>query len=90
MAVRYLPVFRSAFRFKILFMEESLAGLREIERSCLLRFRTKAAEIAAQHPELSAQICFARAVQALPKTADKYQGARQRLMYAGIAALPLR
>jgi hypothetical protein len=39
---------------------------------------------------LSAQICFARAVTSLPRTADRYQGARQRLQWAGYPALPLR
>lgn len=69
---------------------ESIAELQETERECIRRFRQKAAEIKEQHPELSAQIAFARAVQALPKTADRYQGARQRLQWAGIPGLPLR
>jgi hypothetical protein len=56
----------------------------------LRRFRTKAAEIRGANPQLTAQIAFAKAVQALPKTADRYQAARQRLQWAGIPALPLR
>jgi hypothetical protein len=71
-------------------MEESLTEFRATERECISRFRKKSDEIRAAHPELSAQIAFARAVQALPKTADRYQYARQRLQYAGIPALPLR
>jgi hypothetical protein len=69
---------------------ESIAELQEIERECIARFRQKAAQIRAQNPELSAQIAYARAVEALPRTADKYQVARQRLQWAGIPALPLR
>lgn len=69
---------------------ESISELQETERECIARFRTKAAEIRAQHPELSSQIAFARAVTSLPRTADKYQAARQRLQWAGVPALPLR
>jgi hypothetical protein len=69
---------------------ESISELQEVERECLRRFRAKAAEIKAQHPEMSQQIAFARAVTALPKTADKYQYDRQRLQWAGYPALPLR
>jgi hypothetical protein len=69
---------------------ESLEQLQQIEAECIRRFRTKAAEIRAEHPELSAQVAYARAVQSLPRTSDKYQGARQRLMFAGVPALPLR
>ena len=71
-------------------MEESLEELRQTEIECLKRFRMKASEIKAQHPEMSQQIAFAKAVTALPKTADRYQYARQRLMFAGYPALPLR
>lgn len=69
---------------------ESISELQEIERECVSRFRTKAAEIRAAHPELTAQVAYARAVSQLPKTCDRYQMARQRLMFAGIPAIPLR
>jgi hypothetical protein len=69
---------------------ESIDELQQVEAECVQRFRAKAAEVKAQHPELSQQIAFARAVQALPKTADRYQYVRQRLQWAGIPALPLR
>lgn len=69
---------------------ESLEELQEIERQCVSKFRQKAGEIRAAHPELTAQVAYARAIQALPKTCDKYQAARQRLMFAGYPALPLR
>ena len=69
---------------------ETIAELQETEVECLRRFRKRASEIQAAHPEMTPQICFARAVQALPKTADRYQYARQRLMFAGFPALPLR
>jgi hypothetical protein len=69
---------------------ESIDELRQVEAECIRRFRAKASEIRAAHPELSAQIAFARAVQALPRTADRYHFARQRLQFCGIPSLPLR
>jgi hypothetical protein len=71
-------------------MESSIAELQAIEAECIRRFRAKAAEIRAANPQLSAQIAYARAVQALPKTADRYQAARSRLQWAGIPAQSLR
>ena len=70
--------------------DESIEGLQATERECLRRFRARAAEIKAAHPEMSEQIAFARAVASLPRTADKYQGVRQLLQWRGIPALPLR
>jgi hypothetical protein len=64
--------------------------LQQTEAECVRRFRQKAEAIRAQHPELSSQICFARAVELLPKTAERYQHARHRLLMMGIEALPLR
>jgi hypothetical protein len=64
--------------------------LQQTEAECVRRFRAKADAIRAQHPELSSQICFARAVEALAKTAERYQYVRHRLLMMGIAALPLR
>jgi hypothetical protein len=87
--MRFPPNFPSRNRSKIARME-SLQELQEVEAECLRRFRSKASEIKAQHPEWTSQICFAKAVTALPTTSNKYQYARQRLMFAGIPALPLR
>ena len=69
---------------------ESIESLRETEADCLSRFRTKAKAIQAANPSLSPQICFARAVEALPKSAERYQYVRSRLQFTGIPALPLR
>jgi hypothetical protein len=69
---------------------ESVEQLQATEAECLRRFRERAAQIRSEHPELSSQIAFARAVQALPKTADRYQSVRQLLQWRGIPALPLR
>jgi hypothetical protein len=71
-------------------MHESIAELQEVERRCLKKFRAKAAALRSADPTLSVQIAFARAVEALPKTADAYQHARQRLQWMGVVALPLR
>lgn len=69
---------------------ESIDELQTVERECIARFRAKAAQIKEAHPELTSQICTARAIQALPRTADRYMGVRQRLMFAGYPAMPLR
>jgi hypothetical protein len=69
---------------------ESDSELREIEAEALKRFRLKGREIQGAHPEWSERICFARAVEQLPKTADKYAFATQLLRSRGHAALPLR
>jgi hypothetical protein len=69
---------------------ESDSELREIEGECLKRFRLKSRELQSAHPEWNAQICFARAVEQLPKTTDKYAFATQMLRSRGHAALPLR
>jgi hypothetical protein len=69
---------------------ETIAELQATEVECLRRFRAKAAEIKAANPTMTAQIAFAKAVTSLPKTADRYQFARQRLQWAGYPALPLR
>jgi hypothetical protein len=71
-------------------MTESIAELQEVERRCLQKFRAKAAALRVADPSLSVQVAFARAVTALPKTADRYQNARQRLQWMGVPALPLR
>ncbi len=69
---------------------EGIEQFQEDERECIKRFRAKAAEIRSQNPMMTPSIAFAKAVQSLPRTADKYQYARQRLQFAGIPALPLR
>ena len=69
---------------------EGIEQFQEDERECLKRFRAKANEIRAANPEMTASIAFAKAVQSLPRTADRYQYARQRLQFAGIPAQPLR
>ena len=69
---------------------ESDSELREVEAECLKRFRLKGREIQGAHPEWSERICFAKAVEQLPRTADKYGFATQLLRSRGHAALPLR
>jgi hypothetical protein len=69
---------------------ESIEELQAVEAECLRRFRVKAAELKAQHPEWTQQIAFAKSVTLLVKTADRYQHARMLLQWRGIPALPLR
>jgi hypothetical protein len=71
-------------------MTEGVEQLQQVEAECIAKFRQRAQQIRAQHPELTAQVAFARAVEALPKTAERYQYIRHRLLMSGIAALPLR
>jgi hypothetical protein len=69
---------------------ESIESLQETEMECLRRFRAKAAEIRAANPMMTAQVAFVKAVESLPRTADRYQSARMMLQWRGIEALPLR
>jgi hypothetical protein len=64
--------------------------LQQTEAECLRRFRKKAAQIQALNPQMTAAVAFAKAVEQLPRTAERYQHTRHRLLMAGIAALPLR
>jgi hypothetical protein len=69
---------------------ESTKDLIEMERECLRRFHTKAAEIRVAHPTMTSQISFCKAVEALHQISERYQWVRQVLQSRGIAALPLR
>jgi hypothetical protein len=69
---------------------ESIDALQAVERECIARFRKRAAKISAANPQMTPQVAYAKAVESLPRTADKYQYARQRLTFCGVAALPLR
>jgi hypothetical protein len=71
-------------------MEGTLAELRADEAKCVERFRQRAAELKAAHPDWGQQTCFGKAIESLPKTSEKYLYIRNRLQMAGIAALPLR
>jgi hypothetical protein len=70
--------------------ESSVAGLQGEELRCLQKFRARATRLAADYPDVSRQILFARAVEQMPKTLEKYLWIRQRLQFMGVAALPLR
>jgi hypothetical protein len=67
-----------------------LEELRETERQCIAKFRQRASEIKAQHPEWSRETCFAKAIESLPKTSNKYLHIRDRLLWMGAPSLPLR
>ena len=69
---------------------ETVEQLQATEGDCIRRFRAKSQRIQAAHPDLSQSICFARAVEGMPKTAATYQYTRGRLQLMGVAALPLR
>ena len=63
--------------------------LVEIEKECLGKFRSRAQKLRDADPKLSREISFAKAVQAMPKTANRYQFARSLLASRGIAGQPL-
>jgi hypothetical protein len=71
-------------------MYESVEQLQRTEAECLQRFRSKASQLQVQHPEWSASICFSKAVEQLPRSAEKYQLTRHRLLMSGVGPLPLR
>jgi hypothetical protein len=69
---------------------ESLQDWVEIERECIRRFKRRATEIRATHPELTDAEAFCRAVKELPETTARYNHARLVLSPNGIPSLPLR
>jgi hypothetical protein len=71
-------------------MYETVEQLQQIEAECLRRFRKKASQLKLQHVEWSDSVCFAKAVSLLPRTAEKYQFTRHRLLMSGVGPLPLR
>jgi hypothetical protein len=72
-----------------MFAAEDIEELRQAEAECVRKFKARAQLIRAVDPRLSREIAFARAVEELPKTANRYQHVRARLGLAGVAALPL-
>ena len=62
--------------------------LQETEADCLRRFRAKADKLRAADPRLSKEIAFARAVELMPKTANRYQSTRSLLQLRGVPSLP--
>ena len=73
---------------KVMNVFASTEELIAIEKSCLLKFRQKAECIRARNPQMSRQIAFAKAVEALPRCANNYQLARNLLSARGIAGQP--
>jgi hypothetical protein len=71
-------------------LDLNIEELQQTEADCIRKFRNKAEELRAVNPTLSPQIAFARAVEAMPKCAAKYQHCRLRLGMAGVGPLPLR
>jgi hypothetical protein len=63
---------------------------QRVEGEALRRFRAKATEIRSAHPDWSQQFCFSKAVESLPRSAEKYLYVTQRLRMAGITLQPLR
>jgi hypothetical protein len=69
---------------------ETIGDWQAVERECIRRFRSRAAELRAAEPGLTEAEAFCRAVEQLKETAARYQRARLILAPAGIASLPLR
>jgi hypothetical protein len=68
---------------------EGIEALQAEEAECLRKFHNKAAAIRFAEPKVTKQIALARAIEALPRTATRYQFIRHRLGLAGVRALPL-
>jgi CBS-domain-containing membrane protein len=68
---------------------ETIEDLQAIEAECLQKFRARAKKLAAANPQMSRENVFCRAVEAMPRTAGRYQHARALLQLSGIRALPL-
>ena len=64
--------------------------LREIEASCIAKFKAKAEEIRRMDPGISPAAAFAKAAEALPAVASRYNYVRILLADLGIPSLPLR
>jgi hypothetical protein len=67
----------------------STEELVAIEKVCLDKFQEKARAIRAANPVLSREIAYAKAVQLLPKTANRYQLTRELLAERRVRCLPL-
>jgi hypothetical protein len=64
--------------------------LQAQELECIRRFRSRAQELRNADPTLSPQLAFVKAVESMPKVADRYQWLRSRLGLMGVPALKLR
>jgi hypothetical protein len=62
---------------------EDLNELRAVEKECLKKFVARARKIHAANPALSMAICRGRAIQEMPRTAEKFLQARATLTMAG-------
>lgn len=71
-------------------MDSSIEELVETERECIARFRQKAQELRKADPKLTQEYAMAKAAELMPRTANRYLYARQRLQFMGVPALPLR
>jgi hypothetical protein len=63
--------------------------LRETERACIAKFRTKAQQLRAANPQLSMSAAMSQAYESLPRTTNQYLYTRSLLAQMGVAALPL-
>jgi hypothetical protein len=70
-------------------MSNTIEDLQNEERACLSKFRSRASKLAACYPGASRETLFARAVEAMPLTAGRYQHVRSLLQLFGVRALPL-
>ena len=68
----------------------STESLQSEELICLSKFRAKANELRSMHGDWSAKFCFTKAIELLPKTANRYLWLSQMLASRGIQMQPLR
>ena len=68
----------------------SVESLQSEEQICLGKFRAKASELRQQHGDWSSKYCFTKAIELLPRTANRYLWLSQMLQARGIGMQPLR
>jgi hypothetical protein len=68
----------------------STEELREIEASCIEKFRRRARELQRANPSLTADEAYYAAVKQLPEVAARYNFARNVLGDLGVPSLPLK
>ena len=68
----------------------STEELREVEASCIAKFRRRAQELRQMNPGMTEEQARFEAVRSLPEVASRYHYSRNILSELGIPPLPVR
>ena len=66
-----------------------IESLRETEKACIAKFRTKAQQLRSVNPQLSEAAAMTQAYESLPRTTNQYLYTRSLLQQMGVPALSL-